>query len=177
MSVTEEKIMGKPPSGSLFLLFIIPLFFVSFFFCEEDTRITSRCELRAPVKFHNDSTPTLTVTYTDSTNWDTSGLTLDANMFSHEEDTSLVPGNSEHTDTLMVTWEFEHHDIYYKEGSVCGALVDLNLIALISRADSVIRTIDLDLNCDSLFLDTTYVDTDANLYINKFTSSKIFIIP
>ncbi len=169
--------MGKPPPGSLFLLFIIPLFFVSFFSCEEEARITSRCELTAAIKFHNDSTPTLTISYTDSTKWHTSGYNLDTNMFSHEEDTSLIPGNSEHIDTLIVTWEFEHHDVYYKEWSVCSALVDLNLFALICRSDSVIKTIDLDLNCDSLFHDTTYVDADANLYINKFTSNKIFIIP
>lgn len=160
--------------------FLIKLIVVQFSFllltCEETIRITTVCDLTASIKFYNEGSDVLDITFADSTDWDPIKYDLDSMAFSHEDSTIHVLGNTEHYDTLNIYWTFEHHDIY-EEGEACSAKVDLNIIVTVSQSDSVLTTLDLGLYCCQLSLDTSYTDTTENLHINKFSTDKTFFIP
>ena len=88
---------------------IAALLFLS---CGDAVHNTSYCELTAPLRFHNRTSQFVSISFLDSTRWDTLTFGIEADSFSHKEDTTLVSPNSEAYDTLFISWEFEHHDIF-----------------------------------------------------------------
>ncbi len=169
--------MRRHKSRILLLFSIIFTLLPVFFSCEEAVRITSSCELIAYLKFYNQSADILEISFADSTDWIPLGVDIDSKKFSHDKTIDTVFGNSEIYDTMTISWVYEHDDIYSSDGAVCSATVDLNLQVYVLKADSIIKTIDLGLYCSQLIRDTTYTDTTKDLYINTFSTSKVFVIP
>ena len=100
---------------------------------------------------------------------------LIANTVTLPESTITLAGKDVHLDSILVTWEIEHSDVY-EEAEPCSAEVDLQFYAIVSDSiDSTIAAIDLNVYCSKKHIDTTFTDS-SGIPVAKFSyTSTIFI--
>jgi len=167
--------MGKQTKNLASTLPIVTsILLLLFSTCDDDPKITTQCDLTAQLIFVNNGTEPLDVTIVDSTEW--------IRVPSLESQESFLPESSIHVpdsiviiDTARIQWSLEHNDVY-ETGAVCSVKVDLHIIAIISRNDSVISTEDLGLCCSETEIDTTYTDS-TGIEVAKFYRSKTLFLP
>ncbi len=123
----------------------------------------------------NTLTDSLHITIVDSTKWNLLSNSLIANTVTLPESTFTLAGKDVHLDSILVTWEIEHSDVY-EVAEPCSAEVDLVFYAVVSDStDSTISTIDLNVNCSRKHIDTTFTDS-SGIPVAKFSyTAKIFI--
>ena len=141
--------------------------------CDDDPKITTRCDLTAQLVFVNNGTDSLDIDLVDSTEW----ISL-AHLESQEsflpESTISIADSSVVIDTARILWSFEHEDIY-DTGVVCSAKIDLQIMAIISKNDSIIAIEDLGLCCSETELDTAYTDSTGIEVAEFYRSVTIFL--
>jgi len=159
----------------LFSVFITPLTVLFLLSCEDVPEISTRCDLKASYFFVNKLTDSLHIIIVDSTKWNFLSNSLTTHTVSLPESTFTLAGKDVHLDSILVTWEIEHSDIY-EEAEPCSAEVDLVFYAVVSdSADSTISTIDLNVNCSRKHIDTTFTDS-SGIPVAKFSyTATIFI--
>lgn len=142
--------------------------------CDDDPKITTQCDLTAQLIFVNNGSESLDINLVDSTEW-----ILLAFLESQE---SFLPESTIHVadslaviDTARILWSFEHENIF-DTGVVCSAKVDLQIMAIISKNDSIISTVDLGLCCIEIDIDTAYTDS-TGVEVAKFYCSKTIFLP
>lgn len=159
----------------LFSVFIIPLTVLLSLSCEDVPEISTRCDLKASYVFVNNLTNSIRITLADSTKWIFLLNDLISKTVTLQESTFTLAGKDVHLDSILVTWDMEHSDIY-KEAEPCSAEVDLVFYAIVSDStDSIISTIDLNVNCSRKYIDTTFTDS-SGIPVAKFSyMATIFI--
>ena len=167
--------MGKQNKNlTTTLLILSSILLVLFSTCDDDPKITTQCDLTAQLVFVNNGTDTLDIDIVDSTKW----ISL-AHLESQEsflpESTIHVLDSSVVIDTARILWSFEHEDIY-DTGVVCNAKVDLHVVAIISKNDTIIAIEDLGLCCSETELDTAYTDS-TGIDVAKFYRSITLFLP
>ena len=167
--------MGKQAKNlTTTLLLFSSILLLLFSTCDDDPKITTRCDLTAQLIFVNNGTDTLDIDLVDSTEW----ISL-AHLESQE---SFIPESTIHVfdssvviDTARILWSLELEDIF-DTGVVCSEKVDLHIMEIISKNDSLIAIEDLSLCCSETELDTAYTDS-TGIEVAEFYRSVIIFLP
>lgn len=143
-------------------------------FCDDGLKIETKCDLIAQLIFVNNSSDSLDITLVDSTKWISLALLKSQESFLPES-TIHVADSLAVIDTARILWSFEHEDIF-DTGVVCSAKVNLEIMAIIWKNDSILSVEDLGLCCSEADIDTAYTDS-TGVEVVKFYCSKTVFLP